>query len=244
MKPLCGVSFESEAEISRLDSVRLVSLCADNLENHELWTEFLRRFTGRIKLFIRGSLRRSAGEGGNAQDSASFSCATENDLFQNVIVRLVDNGCGALKRFSGTSEAELQAYFAVVARSVVRDFLRRQRALKRPRWFDTSVTEEHQWEQALDRAGGCRQNPVERGILIRELEQLSLQMIDSHSGEFSDRDRLIFKLYFYEGLSIGQIASCEGIELSKTGVEKALNRLKDRVRCAAGSAVATEALEQ
>jgi RNA polymerase sigma factor (sigma-70 family) len=244
MKPLRGASIESEADLRQLDPVKLLRLCAANLEDQDLWTEFLRRFTGKIKLFIRGTLRRSAGDAGISQDFTPLSGATENDLFQNVIVRLVDNGCAALKRFSGTTEAELHAYFAVIARSAVRDFFRRQRALKRPRWMDTAPPEERKWAEALNRVGNCWQNPVEQGILVRELEQLSLQMINNHSGEYSDRDRLIFQLYFYDGLSIAQIAKCEGIELSKTGVEKALDRLKDRVRCAASGAVSTEALEQ
>jgi DNA-directed RNA polymerase specialized sigma subunit len=71
-----------------------------------------------------------------------------------------------------------------------------------------------------------------------------MEMIDHHSGEYSDRDRLIFQLYFYDGLSIAQIAKCEGIELSKTGIEKALDKLKGRVRRAAGGAASTEAFEQ
>jgi RNA polymerase sigma factor (sigma-70 family) len=244
MNPLRGVSFESEADIAHIESAKLVRLCAENLENHDLWAEFLRRFTGKIKLYIRGTLRRSAGDAGIPQAVAPFSSATENDLFQNVILRLVDNGCAALKRFTGATEAELQAYLAVVSRSVVRDFLRCHRALKRPRWFDTVVPEKRQWALSADRVGDPRQIPLEQEILVRELEQLSLRMIENHSGRYSDRDRLIFQLYFYEGLSIAQIANCEGIELSKTGVEKALERLKERVRCAAGSAVSTEAFEK
>jgi len=244
MNPLGGASFEFEADLPQLDSVRLAHLCAENPESHNLWSEFLRRFTGKIKLYIRGTLRRSAAESSISQDVAPISGATENDLFQNVILRLVDNGCAALKRFSGATEAELQVYFAVISRSVVRDFLRRQRATKRPQWFEAAASDEHQLAQSAVRLSDCRENPVEREILVRELEQLTFRMIDNHSGECSERDRLIFQLYFYEGLSIAQISNCEGIELSKTGVEKALERLKERVRCAAAGAVSTEAFDR
>ncbi len=228
----------------QLDSVKLVSLCARNLDNHDLWTEFLRRFTGKIKLFIRGTLRRSLSGDYPAAEPVLPSGATEKDLFQNVIVRLVDNGCAALKRFSGSTEEELLAYFAVIARSSVRDSLRRQRALKRPRWLDSVTPEAQRWAEARAAERADARFPVERGILARELEQLSLQVIKRLSGEYCDRDRLIFQLYFYDGLSAAQISKCEGISLSRTGVEKALDRLKDRVRSAAAEAHATEVFEQ
>jgi DNA-directed RNA polymerase specialized sigma subunit len=82
------------------------------------------------------------------------------------------------------------------------------------------------------------QDPVEREILAHEVEQLSLQAIQDGSGE-PDRDRLIFQLYYFDGLSTGQIAACKGVGLSKTGVEKILNRLKNKVQ----RAVRTNSIE-
>jgi DNA-directed RNA polymerase specialized sigma subunit len=76
---------------------------------------------------------------------------------------------------------------------------------------------------------------VERSILARELDQLSFKAIQDNSSE-PERDRLIFQLYFYQDLSAAQIASCNGINISKTGVEKIIGRLKDKIRKAAGEA--------
>ncbi len=226
--------------LASIDSVSLAALCASRQDDSELWAEFLRRFTPKIKAFIRASLRHPVVAGGGFSNSAGLpNNGQESDLLQNTILRLVQNGCAALKRFSGTSEQELLAYLAVIARSVVRDFGRRQSAQRRFHWSaqvppaygESGEISEYIREVAV-------YDPVEREILAHEVERLSLQTIQDNSGE-PDRDKLIFQLYFFDGLSTGQIASCKGVGLSKTGVEKILNRIKDRVR----SAVSAHSIE-
>lgn len=228
------------ADLWEFDSVELTSLCAEDRDDSALWSEFLRRFTTKIKCFIRGTLRQSfSGDPLPSDFPALSSAIQESDLFQNVIVRLVDNDCAALKRFTGTTEADLLAYFAVIARSTVRDCLRRHRSLKRPRWQRPLGTREM---NMLGKHSGNHvsvQQSMERGILFREVSQLGEEAIRNYSGEDSPRDRLLFDLYFFHGLSIAQIAECQGIGLSKTGVEKALKRLKDRIRCATAENVGT-----
>jgi Zn-finger nucleic acid-binding protein len=41
---------------------------------------------------------------------------------------------------------------------------------------------------------------------------------------------LVFQLYFDKDLSAEQISRCRGVNLSKAGVEKVINRLKERIR--------------
>ncbi len=221
-------------DLPKIDSVSLAALCAERLEDSELWTEFLRRFTPKIKAYIRATLRQSMGAGIHAASpAASFDASHESDLLQNTILRLVQNRCAALRHFSGTTESELLVYLAVIARSVVRDFNRRRSAKKRFHWLTRvppgygEAAEIHE----LVRETTTR-DPVEREILAHEVEQLSLQTIETNSSE-PDRDKLIFQLYYYDGLSTGQIAACKGVGLSRTGVEKILNQLKDSVRSAA-----------
>ncbi len=217
----CGVS----VDLRQLDSVELVALCARNLQDSHLWSEFVRRFTPRIRQFISGSVRYSERCGDSVYGpSRLIDEAQMKDLFQSTIVRLVENDCDALKRFSGSSESDLLAYFAVITRSVVRDYLRRQRATKRPVALPA------------DRYSGIcpseqpSSNSLDRDVLGREVVRLSERTIRSLSGESSARDLLIFQLYYYDDLSTGQIAQCKGIGLTKPGVEKVLNRLKERVR--------------
>ena len=212
--------------VLELEAVKLFHLCAHDKTDFALWTELLRRYTPRIKTFIRGTLRQTA------KDSAAFSRSSfyaagshESDLFQNTILRLVENGCAAMKRFTGTTEEQLMAYLAVITRSVVRDSMRRDRALKRPALVHKASDDSVPSSIQVDPDRG-RERPVsEREVLVRELKELSKH--------FTARDRLIFELYFYQDLTTSQIACCQGVELSKTGVEKVLNRLKDRVRSVA-----------
>jgi RNA polymerase sigma factor (sigma-70 family) len=208
-------------DLREVDSVELAQLCAARQQDTELWTEFLRRFTPKIKSFIRSTLRQCGNTG--AADSNQ-----ESDLFQNTILRLVQNNCGAMKRFSGTTEAELLIYFAVIARSTVRDSVRRQNAKRRFHWFASPAVPIENCE-FIQEPG--IENSVEREILAREIEQLSFKTISSSI--LPARDKLIFQLYFYEGLSAAQIAACSGVGLSKTGIEKSIDKLKEKVRRAA-----------
>jgi len=219
------------ADLAKIDSVSLAALCADRQEDSEMWTEFLRRFTPKIKSFIRATLRQSLGASAHfVNPTASLNMGHEADLLQDTIVRLVQNSCAALKRFSGTTESELLAYLAVIARSAVRDFNRRRSAKRRFHWPAQAPSGYGQAGETPEyvREATAGDN-MEREILAHEVEQISLQTIQDNSGE-PDRDKMIFQLYYFDGLSAGQIAACKGVGLSKTGVEKILNRLKNRVQ--------------
>jgi RNA polymerase sigma factor (sigma-70 family) len=209
-------------------TIELFFDCARDTCDNKSWEEFLRRFAPRIKQFIRTTLRRSMGRDVVASHNpVMMGGVQENDLLQNVVMRLVANDCAAMKRFSGSTEEELLAYLAVITRSVVRDSLRWHRAGKRPDIAEIrQECSSGQLEELLP-----ADSTTERDVLIRELKELSRKTLNLHTPGAS-RDRIIFELYFFHGLSINQIARCKGVELSKAGVEKVLNRLKDRVRAA------------
>ena len=216
-----GFAGSLKAEVCLLDAIELFQVCAADRENSDAWREFLRRYTTKIRLFISGTLRQvlgsSAFQPGNIQES---------DLFQNAIVRLVENDCAAMKRFSGASENDLLAYLAVICRSSVLDTLRHNNALKR-----RHIAVEND-EAVLATAGPQHRNysEFERAILVSEIVSLTRNTIDSKSGHASNRDHLVFKLHFFDGLSHNQIAQCKGINLSKAGVEKLLKRMVGRVQ--------------
>src|SRR2546428_11802314 len=129
-----------------------------------------------------------------------------------------------MKHFTGTTDEELRAYLAVITTSVVKDLWRRQRALKRP-LADTRahILEDFDSSQV---GRGEQTGVAERQILAREVEGVGCRII-KHS-----RDRAIFRLYFFEGLSARKIARQKDIGLSKTGVEKILRQVTDRIRSA------------
>lgn len=205
-----------------LDPIELFGICADDRQNSDAWREFLHRYTAKLKYFINGTLRQVFGS-----SPSHLSSIQESDLFQNAIVRLVENDCAAMKRFSGTSESDLLAYLAVICRSSVLDTLRRNNALKRKH---TATECDEATLVSADYRGRTNYSEFERDILVGEIVSLTRHTIDSHSGQVSNRDHLVFKLHFFDGLSYSQIAGCKGINLSKAGVEKLLKRLVDRIQ--------------
>ena len=222
----------------QISSVVLFSLSARNREDSILWAELLRRTAPRIKQFIRGTLRLSM-----CAVSSRPAELQESDLFQSTIVKLVENDCAAMRRFSGTTDGELMAYLAVITRSVVRDCLRRQRARKRPRILIPVGPPQPERPQPLLPPGRIDPSSAERDLLAREIRDISERSLHTLEGKSSDRDRLIFELYFFHDLSLNQIAQCRGINLSKAGVEKVILRLTEHLRAAAMIGVSEATLQ-
>jgi len=107
--------------------------------------------------------------------------------------------------------------------------VRQQNALKRPRIVaasDSNFVESY----CVGRNIRALVSQVDKSLLAKELKELGEKSIRDHSGKVSSRDHLIFQLYFFHDLSLAQIARCKSISLSKTGVEKILNRITDRIR--------------
>lgn len=211
-----------------LHAVELFHVCASDRENSDAWLDFLSRYSGKIKYFIRGAIRQFLGSSGYLNDSTAAVSMQETDLFQNTILRLVENDCAAMKRFTGKTEDELLAYLAVISRSTVIDALRRSKAIKRRNTATDNekptITPAVGFRKIIDNTG------FERVILANELISLVRQAIRSRSGRTSTRDQLVFELHFFDGLSFSQISKCKGINLSKAGVEKLLRRLIGRVQ--------------
>ena len=189
----------------------------------------MRRYTLPIKVFIRRCLGRGWGD---ADSRMSIGEVQESDLFQNVIVRLVKGDCAAMKQFSGEKEEDLLAYLAVITRSVVRDCQRSQWALKRAsdRTDTQHLVTAHL--QSLSPTESSEVHATKRQLPSQEVVELNAKTLQFLPGPYLARDRLIFQLHFLHNLSADQIRQCKGINLSKAGVEKVLNRLKERIRVA------------
>ncbi|MFH1575112.1 MAG: sigma-70 family RNA polymerase sigma factor [Acidobacteriota bacterium] len=216
-----------------MGTIELLALCIADRDAAPPWREFLRRVAPKIKAFIWGAVRRMTGKavepGGDPLLCGGIQL---NDLFQTTILRLVENDCAALRRFSGTQEGHLMAYLAVIARSVVRDCVKYE--LVRSKHSASQLPKQHAAPEP--RSFGTAQRPiqgVEYEVLLREVRELSNRAVECVAGRSPDRDRLIFQLYFFHDLSLSQIAECKGVNLSKAGVDKVLNRLMDRVRAVA-----------
>lgn len=209
-----------------LGAIELFLLCAADKKNSEAWAEFFSRYSVKLKYFISGTLRQLGGSL-SGRGSVFSGGIQESDLFQNAVLRLVENDCAAMRRFSGESENEMLAYLAVICRSSVLDTLRRNTAVKRG--FDQDTYREVD-AVSSSRYSNVNNSELEQRVLIRELVSLTQQTIYSNSSQLSERDQLVFDLHYFHGLSFSQISQCRGINLSKSGVEKLLKRLISRVQ--------------
>jgi RNA polymerase sigma factor (sigma-70 family) len=227
LRPMANVlAYPTKPELGHMNWAELVSACARDRGNSDLWAEFLARYGLKIKQFVQGAWQLSL-----AQDAAAaLGELHPPDLFQTTIVRLVEKDCAAMKRFSGTTEDQWLAYLAVIAKSVVRDALRRLRTLKRTRRTQTAPLPAAALQRLMPEPEDCERPALERAFLAQEVRQLCERAIHNLGNETSMRDLLIFRLYYDHNLPSGQIARCEGINLTKAGVEMVLNRLRDRIR--------------
>jgi RNA polymerase sigma factor (sigma-70 family) len=224
--------------VHSISALQLFQICASDTGNSEAWSEFLHRYSSKIRYFVNGTLRQLSGS--EPIQTQSSSRDVQDDLFQNSIMRLVANNCAAMKRFSGRDENDLLAYLAVISRSAVLDWLRHTHAIKRRH----GQTGQRDFEHTLSESPiPVDADEYERQILIGEILSMTRTAIATHSRQTSSRDQLVFSLHFLHGLSFSQISKCRGINLSKAGIEKLLNRVISRVQILARQPKSSETVQ-
>ncbi len=107
--------------MENLQTGQLLRRCAHQ-GNEQAWSQLIQRFGGELRAVVRSNLRQ-CGERPTAEGVA--------EALQEVYCQLLDNDGRHLRNFRGVRESELSNYLARITESVVRDLLRRRRALKR-----------------------------------------------------------------------------------------------------------------
>jgi RNA polymerase sigma factor (sigma-70 family) len=217
-------------DAKRLGNRELLDRLHDAGPEDPLWGEFVSRFQGRIRLVVLRSFHTEA-ERNPGLDTGPVPDAVL-DLTQEVFVKLLEANRRALTRFRGRSEHSIHTYLHAIAVNVVRDHFKKLRAQKTPR---ASASISNLVQQELESEGPAYDQALvsdgpgpERYVASRELRDRMGKIIDQSSpqGSTGPRDRLIFRLYFVEGLSVGEIAATRATELSESGIEKCVRRLR------------------
>jgi DNA-directed RNA polymerase specialized sigma24 family protein len=190
------------------------------LTDRALWNRFQERFQGLIFLYLFRALHLR----GIHEDTTGIV----PDLAQEVYLRLVQHDGRNLRTFRGTTDFSAMAFLARISTSVVFDYLRAAASDKR-----------HVQVVPLDRAREAERNDSASDSTEFEPGQLSsiLSWIDIERIVEGDPDRknarrnaLIFKLHYIDGFQCGEIARFPGFELTKSGVETILARLRKRIQ--------------
>jgi RNA polymerase sigma factor (sigma-70 family) len=199
----------------------LIRECGQKLTDRALWNKFQERFQGLIFLYLMRALRLR-----RIQDDAADIVP---DLAQEVYVRLVQRDGQALRSFRGTTEFSVMAFLARISSSVVQDYQRKLMSEKRranvvP--IETAKAGETVGLQSTDSP------EFDSSTLGSILSWIDIERVveGDPDRKHARRNALIFKLHYIDGFEAGEIAQFPGFELTKSGVETVLARLRKRIQ--------------
>lgn len=144
-----------------------------------------------------------------------------HDLEQELWARLLANDCEVLRGLQGKLETGLGAFLATAALNLARDYRRRLNVRR--------VVQSGDLEELVP----FEPAPGERQDVAYEKEEhrrMLWETVDAQAkGANADRDRMIFRAHFMDGLSPSEVAAM-GVGLSAKGVETVLYRMVQRIR--------------
>jgi RNA polymerase sigma-70 factor (ECF subfamily) len=194
-------------EYSKLAAPELISECATT-RHAAAWQEFVRRF----QPLIAGVVARTAGRW------VTVTAALVDDLVQETYLKLCTEEFRRLRDFVSWHEDAIYGYLKAIAYTVTLDHFKVHYAVKR----GARLQDSSDFDSSLRVEG--RKSSVENDILLRELEEMAGEVAEE------ERDRLIFQLYYRQGLTTRKIAGIPAIGLSQKGVESCLYRMTERLR--------------
>jgi RNA polymerase sigma factor (sigma-70 family) len=200
-------------QLRELSTVQLIYETARDLNGGDVWAEFSSRFKHRIVKYCWHAFRLH-GEGG-----ARFHDLID-DFTQDFYKRLLQNDGRAIRSFRGQTEDSVYAFLAAVAKTTVQDYLRHQNAERRSAKLISL--------EDLKNFG--RNAPSSNAFLADLIDAERVLEAEGYDNRNRERDRLIFKLHFVEGLTASELAAVPAFQLTVSGIEKVLGRLRSRLQ--------------
>jgi DNA-directed RNA polymerase specialized sigma24 family protein len=199
----------------------LLRECGEKLTDRVLWTKFQERFQGLIFLYLMRALRLR-----RIQDDVSDIVP---DLAQEVYVRLVRHDGRILRSFRGTTEFSVMAFLTRVSFSVAQDHQRQISSEKR-RAQVIPIESARAGEAAGFRPAESPE--FDPNALSSILSWIDIERIVERDPDHKNarRNALIFKLHYIDGFEAGEIAGFPGFELTTSGVQTILARMRKRIQ--------------
>jgi RNA polymerase sigma-70 factor (ECF subfamily) len=192
---------------SSVSSQELLKACVTRADA-EAWEEFVRRF----QPLIAGVVARTAMRWTEA------SPALVDDLVQETYLKLCTDEFRRLREFENRFEDAIYGFLKAVAYNVTMDHFKVRHATKR----GSQLLSKTEFDITLQTV--AKKDPVEDRILLREIEELVDRITET------DRDKLVFLLYYRQGFTAKAISELPGIDLSEKGVESCILRLTRLLR--------------
>ena len=222
---------DMDSSTSEWTVAELLKRCAARPADDAAWHEFVRRYHSTIRANVMKTFHRKARE--DVDRKPQFPEDLVEDLVQAVYMRLVEDSNRALERFEGEHENSIYNYLSIISINVVRDHFRETRAQKRPKVsFSLDELIEQSGDVAFLEDPSARPNnhywgPAATAPTMEDIEQALKRCV---SGKNRERDTLIFKLRFYQGLTLDEITQVMGLDISPISVGSILNRILKRLR--------------
>jgi RNA polymerase sigma factor (sigma-70 family) len=209
----------------------LLKRCLQRPPNEGAWREFVHRYHGAIRTSVAKTFHLRASQ--ETDRRAQFPEDLIDDLVQVVYMRLVEEGNRALDRFEGEHENSIFQYLGIISVNVVRDHFREAKAQKRPK---LSFSLDELLENAGE--GGMLKDAVssiDGTLLTGPASRLTMEDVEgalkrSVSRRHRDRDALIFKLRYFEGLTLEEIKKALALDISPIGIGSIVNRINGKLR--------------
>lgn len=203
----------------------LLRRCACRPPDDLAWGEFVRRFNPIIRANVQREFHRRARD--ESDRKPQFPADVVEDLVQSVYCRLVEEHCRALKRFEGSHAHSIFKYLATISVNVVIDYFRAIKAEKRPK-----IT--YSIEELVENTGDgfLRNGETERmkhkGVVTADDIERALRK--SVGWRHRERDMLIFKLHYLDGLTSEEIINTMGLDITPVAVNSILSRILKKMR--------------
>ena len=199
---------------SSLSLKDVVCLCAGPCDD-EAWQEFVSRVGKPISL----SIMRTASLWGEPSRSLV------EDLIQVTYLKLWEDSCRLLRDFAIQHPDAILGYLTKTAANATHDYFKHGRSQS------SGGDKPHVSTSDVDPEAGKEVHGSQERIAF----QVFLNEIDDHlkrrlTGPEQERDRMIFWLYFRQGMSTKEIASLPTIGLGTKGVGSVIERLKHCIR--------------
>ncbi|MGA7218204.1 MAG: sigma-70 family RNA polymerase sigma factor [Candidatus Sulfotelmatobacter sp.] len=188
--------------------------CAESNDG-AAWEEFVSRFYRSISLSIIRT----------AQKWGALPQQVVDDLVQETYLKLCASKCRLLRDFALRHPDAIEGYIKTIAINVAHDHFKSLHSLKRGEQETCQLSDD--FDPQAHGAGAGGQAAIEREILMKQLETC---LEANLKGPTKDRDRLIFWLYYQQGMTAKTIAALPAVGLDAKGVESVIFRLTRLVR--------------
>jgi RNA polymerase sigma-70 factor (ECF subfamily) len=197
-----------------MSAEELILACAE-FNDGAAWEEFVVRFRRPISLSI---LRIAHQWGGLPQQVV-------DDLVQETYLKLCSDKCRLLRDFAIQHPEAVTGYIKTIAVNLAHDHFKAFHSQKRGSGETAQLLEGVEPQAQSGDLGG--QSAMEREVLLKQIDRC---LGACSEGPDQERDRLIFWLYYQQGMSAKTIAALPTVGLTAKGVESAIFRLTRLVR--------------